>query len=371
MVQASRDKACHAVEMYNRPGAPRSYETFVVHMHLAWLYLLQAEAHRAGTDYRYIEMRGSRRRIIRVDGEPKTWELDRHVVERWPDQNEPVRANLRFFVALRNKIEHRFTRSQAALAIATGGHAHALLVNYEAELTSQFGAEASLAHRLRFPVFVGSFTEDGEALLRRMRESLPATLRRFLTHYHDDLDPQVRADSRFEFRHRDHPYYPWHRAYEPDRYEPAIVMLLTDDELRRAIFPGTTASWPRCCAILNNSAGVSLFASTAGGRTWHRSSGASSIATRHALAGAATAGQIVRRRLPIFVAHTQHCVGGRQGDDRTGDDAVRPKRSSSVTSCASRRSGLFQDYLLRANACPLCRGSERRTVPVGKGTLQQ
>lgn len=167
MVEASRDEACVAVEMYNRPGAPRSYETFVVHMHLAWLYLLQAIARRDGIDCRYIEMKGRRRRLVRVDGEPKTWELDRHIAERWPDPNDPVRANLRFFVALRNKIEHRYTRSQEALAIATGGHAHALLVNYETELAAQFGAAASLAHRLRFPVFVGSFTDDGEALLRR------------------------------------------------------------------------------------------------------------------------------------------------------------------------------------------------------------
>jgi hypothetical protein len=202
MVQASRDEACLAVEMYNRPGAPRSYEAFVVHMHLAWLYLLQAEACRNGIDCRYIEMRGRARRIVRVDGEPKTWELDRHVSERWPAVNEPVRANLLFFIALRNKIEHRYTHFQEALAIATGGHAHALLVNYETELTSQFGAEASLAHRLRFPVFIGTFTEHGEAVLRQLRASLPAGLRRFLTCYNDSLDPQVRDDARFEFRLR-------------------------------------------------------------------------------------------------------------------------------------------------------------------------
>jgi hypothetical protein len=75
-------------------------------------------------------------------------------------------------------------------------------VNYESELTSQFGAEASLAHRLRFPVFVGSFTEEGEAVLRQMRASLPAGLHRFLTRYHEELDPRVRDDSRFEFRLR-------------------------------------------------------------------------------------------------------------------------------------------------------------------------
>jgi uncharacterized protein DUF3644/integrase-like protein len=113
------------------------------------------------------------------------------VTKRWPEANSPVRANLKFFVALRNKIEHRYTRSQEALAIATGWHAHALLFNYEMELAAQFGVEASLAHRLRFPVFVGSFTEEGEQLRWRMRASLPAGLRRFLARYHDELDPQV------------------------------------------------------------------------------------------------------------------------------------------------------------------------------------
>ena len=172
-------------------------------MHLAWLYLLQAVARRDGVDYRYIVMDGRRRRIVRVDGEPKTWELERHVSERWPDPRDPVRANLTFFVVLRNKIEHRFTRSQEALAIATGGHADALLLNYETDLTEQFGAEALLAHRLPLPGIRRSVHRGGgRDPLRRMRVSLPSSLRRFLARYHEELDPQVRDDNRFEFRLR-------------------------------------------------------------------------------------------------------------------------------------------------------------------------
>lgn len=37
MVDASRDEACLAVRLYNDPTEPRSFEGFVVHMHLAWL----------------------------------------------------------------------------------------------------------------------------------------------------------------------------------------------------------------------------------------------------------------------------------------------------------------------------------------------
>lgn len=37
---------------------------------------------------------------------------------------------------------------------------------------------------------------------------------------------------------RDHPYFPWHRAYESDRYENAIALVLTNPEVREAVFPG-------------------------------------------------------------------------------------------------------------------------------------
>jgi hypothetical protein len=38
---------------------------------------------------------------------------------------------------------------------------------------------------------------------------------------------------------RDHPYYPWHRAYEGSHFEPAIAQLINDDALRDAVFPDT------------------------------------------------------------------------------------------------------------------------------------
>lgn len=36
---------------------------------------------------------------------------------------------------------------------------------------------------------------------------------------------------------RDHPYYPWHRAYEGPRYEPAIAEVIKNGALRDAVFP--------------------------------------------------------------------------------------------------------------------------------------
>lgn len=201
MVDASMDEAALAVRLYNDPAENRSFEGFVVHMHLAWLYLIHAELTRDGVDFRY-RRRDNPRLLERVDGEPKRWELGRCVQERWPDGRDPVRANLGFFIGLRNKIEHRYARQQEALAAAVGGQAQAHLLNYEEELVGQFGGTASLATRLRFPVFIGSFTHEGEQSLRRLRQQLPAALRNFIAGYEAGLTPATSSDPRYELRLR-------------------------------------------------------------------------------------------------------------------------------------------------------------------------
>jgi hypothetical protein len=48
MMHASQAEACLAVRLYNDPAEERSFEGFVVHMHLAFLYLLHAELCRDG-----------------------------------------------------------------------------------------------------------------------------------------------------------------------------------------------------------------------------------------------------------------------------------------------------------------------------------
>ncbi len=192
-LEASREEALLAVDLYNQPRQPRRLEGFLVHMHIAWLYLLQAEFGRDGVDFRY---RLSNGHFDRVDGEPRTWELKRCVEERFTDDG-PVRKNLELTIALRNKIEHRH---QEAITMATSGYAQALLLNYEEELTSNFDPKWSLGEQLRFPIFVGSITGLGAARIEELRLKLPRSTRDFLARFETDLDAQIAADQRYEFR---------------------------------------------------------------------------------------------------------------------------------------------------------------------------
>jgi hypothetical protein len=197
MVRAARDEATLAVHLYNSMSEPRAFVGFVVHMHLAWLYLLHSRFVRDGVDYRYRDAQDGRR-FVRVDGEYRRWELAKCVQERWPSNVDPVRHNLEFFIGLRNRIEHRHT--EASFSIAFAGQSQALLVNFEDELVTTFGSKYSLATILRFPLFVGSFTDAGKEALLRLRDTLPPELKLFVTEFETALPEGVADDSRFELR---------------------------------------------------------------------------------------------------------------------------------------------------------------------------
>lgn len=114
----------------------------------------------------------------------------------WSEQ-DPVRQNLEFTIAMRHRIEHRFAE---ATAIATAGHAQALLLNFDEFVTTQFGSTFSMADSLRFPVFIGALTRDGAARMMTVQATLPNETRRFITDFAANLDENIKKDQRFEFR---------------------------------------------------------------------------------------------------------------------------------------------------------------------------
>lgn len=192
-LEGAKDEALLAVDLYNQPTRPRHLEGFFVHMHLAWLYLFQARYQREHRGYFFRKPNG---RYERIDGEPKSWDLAKFTRERWAD-NEPVRLNLEFTIALRNKIEHRY---EEATSIAVAGYAQALLLNFEEELIQVFGRSHALGNQLRFPIFVGTFTREGVAQAAALQQQLPAKTRRFISQFESSLDPKVTDDQHYEFR---------------------------------------------------------------------------------------------------------------------------------------------------------------------------
>lgn len=196
IVSTSREEALNAVEFFNRPAGRRPLEAFLVHMHIAWLYLLHAQFTRDNVNFHYRDPQRPSR-YLKVDGERKAWELAKCVAERWPDANDPVRQNLELTVRLRNKIEHRY---EPGLRIMTVGFAQSLILNYEEELVTQFGNDWSVADVVHMPVALSTYTREGVAAMERAQRSVPKRVRDFFVDYRDQLSPEVRDDRRFEFR---------------------------------------------------------------------------------------------------------------------------------------------------------------------------
>jgi Protein of unknown function (DUF3644) len=193
ILQAAKKEAILAVDLYNRPGADRSLQAFIVHMGIAWLYLAQAILTRDGVDFTY---RDGTRPIL-VDGEPKTWELARAITHLYPNSNDPVRRNVEFFLRLRNKIEHRHSQMLEAVV---AGRAQSYIVNFEEKVVAEFGRGESLGQALRLPVFLTSLSDDAVAAVKKAFLLLPAQIRTFIVDYDNELPADVRNHPAYEFR---------------------------------------------------------------------------------------------------------------------------------------------------------------------------
>jgi hypothetical protein len=195
MLQESQRHALKAVDEWNCSNG--NYGEFLIHMHKAWHYLLHAEFHKAKIGYHYRDPKSGRH--VLVDREPKARDLEWCLKQRYPSGADPVRLNVELFVALRNKVEHRYEHN---LKIATGGKALALVVNYEHEMISCFGSAFSLADRLRFPISVQALTATGQEQLLAAATKVSKRARDLVARFEADIAPTVLDDLRYDYRIR-------------------------------------------------------------------------------------------------------------------------------------------------------------------------
>jgi hypothetical protein len=197
VLQTAKQEALLAVDLYNRPSRDRSLEGFIVHMSIAWLYLCHAIFTRDRIDFRYWTKINRRRQVQREDGEPKTWDLRRSIRELYSDENDPIRRNVEFFVALRNRIEHRHARMLEPLV---AGRVQSLIINFESKLTAEFGTDEGLGSFLRLPIFLSTLTEDAQAAIKTAHRLLPVRLTNFIAAYDAALPEEIRNHPHYEFR---------------------------------------------------------------------------------------------------------------------------------------------------------------------------
>ncbi len=196
LLTKSRDSAILAVDIYNKPSTKfRSYG-FIVMMNIAWTSLFLAIFERDGIKYHYKKPNSNR--YYYVDGEKKAWDISKCVKEYFKEQNPPSRENLKFFVGLRNQIEHKFL---PALDLEICGECQALLLNYEKLITQEFGQGFSLNESLAIPLQLVSINPNWRnQVLKEIQSREYLTIKEYVDTFRNSLDDVVWDNPEYSFK---------------------------------------------------------------------------------------------------------------------------------------------------------------------------
>src|SRR5713226_2008503 len=196
-VKKAREAAVLAVEIYNRPATAFRSAAYIVLMIIAWTALFHALFLRKRIKP-YYRKKGSARRYERVDGEYKTWELTECLQQFYKDQNPAPRKNLEFFIGLRNKIEHRFLPE---LDTEIFGECQAMLMNFEALLSAEFGTKQALVGGLPYALqFSKTLAPTQLVAMRGAAKQHLNSVRRFVATFRSALTEDIQADASYSFK---------------------------------------------------------------------------------------------------------------------------------------------------------------------------
>jgi len=144
-----------AVEVYNKPGPRFRTAHYVVLIVMAWTGLFHAIFYKRRKRPWY----QNNGRYVKVDGDPKHWELSECLKQYYGTNLPPPRKNLEFLIGLRNKIEHR---SIPELDAGLYGECQAALLNLEELICSEFGNKYAMASQLAISLQFTSLTPEAK-----------------------------------------------------------------------------------------------------------------------------------------------------------------------------------------------------------------
>jgi hypothetical protein len=196
ILESSIDSALLAVEIYNKPRTTFRVENYISLMVMAWTRLFHAHFNNTIGDKYYYKKKN---RFLKVDGERKAWELS-ECIKRYNGLSDAEEMNIRFFIALRNKIEHRHIDKET-LDTLIFGECQALLYNYENTLVKMFGEEYAINENLSFSLqFSRVMTKEQKQAQRNLLSSEVQNLVEYINKYRSELSEDVFNSQEFSVK---------------------------------------------------------------------------------------------------------------------------------------------------------------------------
>lgn len=192
-LEKSREFALLAVQTYNNPINNFRFYGFIIYMIISFTALFHSIFSRERIKF-WHEKNG---KPILIDNDLKYWELDTCLNEYYKGQNNAIVSNLKLFLGLRNKIEHR---NLPNLDIIISGYSQALFQNYEQLLIKEFGISQSLSPNLALAIQLSSFSEEYWQTIRSISSSNYNSIKEYIDLFCGNLPIDIVKSDNFCFR---------------------------------------------------------------------------------------------------------------------------------------------------------------------------
>lgn len=197
LLTKSREAMLCAVQVFNNPNIQFKSESFLVLSNIAWTYLMHAYWRGQKVDYRYFEVRGTRKKFDRTKrGAYKFWELERCLNEAHGPLEKATVSNLRFLIGLRHEVEHQMT---TRIDNYLSARFQACCLNYNNHIKLLFGEQYGIDQHLSFSLQFSTIKDEHAAQLREFTD-LPSNIASFINGYDHALDQAVFDDIRYAYR---------------------------------------------------------------------------------------------------------------------------------------------------------------------------
>lgn len=198
-LEKCRAVAIAAVDVYNRPGPRFRTAHYIMLIVLAWCALFHAMSYRKRRNpwYKKPGKTSKGDRYVRVDGDPKHWDLSECLKQHFGQTNPPERKNLEFLIGLRNKIEHRHLPE---LDASLYGECQAALLNLEEMIDTEFGSKYSLAEQLAVSLqFTRPVLADKRQTAKKLASPTSKGAREYIEKFRGALPYATLNDIKYSF----------------------------------------------------------------------------------------------------------------------------------------------------------------------------
>lgn len=197
LLNKARQSALEAVASYNNPLSPFRSGSYIVLMHVAWTSLLLAVLFNRGRKPYCINADTGKYKK-RADGDYQYLSLANCIEQLKSDIPKAARENLRFFIGLRNKIEHAL---MPELDLELFGECQAMLVNLEEMMTKEFGEEYALNESLAFSLqFSRLRTEEQDQAARLLHSTVKPNIRSYIDKFRSSLSDDILGKMAYSFK---------------------------------------------------------------------------------------------------------------------------------------------------------------------------